>query len=202
MNGEKRASNLGPLLWNIFQNDLVQNIHEGRLAMYADDHQLHSAGEKIEDVETILTDEGTRTSEWYQQNLLKCNQDKFQAMNLGPRHKKKEMNLNIKDINIKSSPGIDLLGVAIDDELNFTKHINNVFTKGARKVGVLMRFRKLIPTEAKLRIFKAFILPQVTYCHIVWHHCRSTDERKLARLQERALRAIYTVTGLALMKHF
>ena len=99
-------------------------------------------------------------------SLLKCNQDKFQAMRLGPRHKKKEMNLNIKDINIKSSSGIDLLGVAIDDELNFTKHINNVCTKAARKVGVLMRFRNLIPTEAKLRIFKAFILPQVTYCHI------------------------------------
>ena len=54
-----------------------------------------------------------------------------------------------------------------------------------------MRFRNLIPTEAKLRIFKAFILPQFTYCHIVWHHCRSSDERKLERLQERALRAIY-----------
>ncbi|PFX12264.1 hypothetical protein AWC38_SpisGene23804 [Stylophora pistillata] len=110
-----------------------------RFAMYADDHQVYSAGEKIEDVETILNDEGTRTSEWYQQNLLKCNQDKSQAMSLGPRHKKKRMNLNIKDINIKSSSGIDLLGVAIDDDLNFTKHINNVCTKGARKVGVLMR---------------------------------------------------------------
>lgn len=54
-----------------------------------------------------------------------------------------------------------------------------------------MRFRNLMPTEAKLRIFKAFILPQVTYCHIVWHHCRSSDERKLERLQELALRAIY-----------
>ena len=38
-------------------------------------------------------------------------------MSLGPRHKKKEMNLNIKDINMKSSSGIDLWGVAIDDEL-------------------------------------------------------------------------------------
>ena len=79
------------------------------------------------------------------------------------------------------------MGVVIDDELNFTKHINNVCIKGAWKVGVLMRFRNLIPTEA----FKAFILPQVAYCHIVWHHCHSSDERKLERLQERALRAIY-----------
>ena len=98
--GCPQGSNLGPLLWNIFQNDLVQNIHAGRLAMYADDHQAYSAGEKIEDVETILNDEGTRTSEWYQQNLLKCNQDKFQAMSLGPKHKKKEMNLNIKDMGL------------------------------------------------------------------------------------------------------
>ncbi|PFX16582.1 RNA-directed DNA polymerase from mobile element jockey [Stylophora pistillata] len=189
--GCPQGSNLGPLLWNIFQNDLVQNIHTDRLAMYADDHQVYSAGQKTEDVETILNDEGTRTSEWYQQNLLKCNQDKFHALSLGPGHKKKRMNLNIKEINIKSSSGIDLLGVAIDDDLNFTKHINNVCTKGERKVGVLMRFRNLMPTEAKLRIFKAFILPQVTYRHIVLHHCRSSDERKLKRLQERAMRAIY-----------
>ena len=85
--GYPQGSNLGPLLWNIFQNDIVQNIHEGRLAMYADGNQVYSAGEKIEDVETILNNKGTRTSKWYQQNLLKCNQDKFQAMSLGPRHK-------------------------------------------------------------------------------------------------------------------
>lgn len=54
-----------------------------------------------------------------------------------------------------------------------------------------MRFRNLIPIAANLRIFKAFILPQVTCCHIVWHHCRSSDERKIERLQERASWAIY-----------
>ena len=140
-------------------------------------------------LERRLNDEGTRTFEWYQQNLLKCNQEKFQAMSLGPRHKKKEMNLNIKDINIKSSPGIDLLGVVINDELNFTKHINNICIKGTRKVGVItsMRFRNLIPTKAKLSFYftSGYILS------LVWHHCRSSDERKLERLQERALRAIY-----------
>ena len=64
--------------------------------MYADDHQVYSAGEKIEDVETILNDEGTRTSEWYQQNLLKCNQDKFQAMSVGPKTQEKGNKLKYK----------------------------------------------------------------------------------------------------------
>ena len=128
-----RGSNLGRLVWSIFQNDLVQNIHDGRLAMYADDHQVYSAGEMIEDAETILNNQGTRTSGWYQQNLLKCSQENFQAMSLALRHKKKEMNLSLKNIGTKSSSGIDLLGLTIDDELKFTKHINNVCTKGQRK---------------------------------------------------------------------
>ena len=38
---------------------------------------------------------------------------------------------------------------------------------------------------------KSAILPQLTYCHIVWNFCRSSDNRKLERIQERALRAIY-----------
>ena len=29
------------------------------------------------------------------------------------------------------------------------------------------------------------------YCHLVWHFCRCSDGRKLERLQERGLRAVY-----------
>jgi hypothetical protein len=70
-----------------------------------------------------------------------------------------------------------------------------ICSKGTRKVGELMRLRNLIPTLAKLRIYKAFILPQITYCHIVWHQCRSSDDRKVEQLQQWALRAIYYDTS-------
>ena len=54
-----------------------------------------------------------------------------------------------------------------------------------------MRFKNLLPTQAKLKIYKVFILPRITYCHMVWYHCLSSDERKLERVQERALKVIY-----------
>ena len=54
-----------------------------------------------------------------------------------------------------------------------------------------MRLRDVLPTGTKLQIFKAPILPCLTYCHLVWHFCRASDNRKLERVQERALRAIY-----------
>ena len=54
-----------------------------------------------------------------------------------------------------------------------------------------MRLRNLIPTEAKLHIYKAAILPHLTYCHLVWHFCRASDTRRLERVQERGLRAVF-----------
>ena len=54
-----------------------------------------------------------------------------------------------------------------------------------------MRLRNLLPTGTKLQLFKAAILPYLTYCHLLWHFCRASDSRKLERVQERALRAIY-----------
>ena len=64
-------------------------------------------------------------------------------------------------------------------------------TKASQKVGVLMRLPKLIPCNAKSLIYKSFILLHLTYGHLVWHFCRSSDRRKLERNQERALRAVY-----------
>ena len=54
-----------------------------------------------------------------------------------------------------------------------------------------MRLRNLIPTETKLQLYKAAILPYLTYCHLVWHLCRSSDARRLERIQKRALRAVF-----------
>ena len=33
--------------------------------------------------------------------------------------------------------------------------------------------------------------PNLTYCHIVWHFCKASDARKLERVQEWTLRAVY-----------
>ena len=61
----------------------------------------------------------------------------------------------------------------------------------SKKVGVLVRLRNMIPREAKLRLYKSAILPNLSYCHVVWHFCKASDARKLERVQERALRAVY-----------
>ena len=54
-----------------------------------------------------------------------------------------------------------------------------------------MRLRKLIPTKAKLHIYKSAVLPYFQYCSLVWHFRRATERRKLEKINERGLRAVF-----------
>ena len=58
-------------------------------------------------------------------------------------------------------------------------------------MGVIMRLRNLIPEKVKLQLYRTAILPHLTYCSIVWHFLKASDTRKLERIQDKALRAIY-----------
>ena len=61
---------------------------------------------------------------------------------------------------IMESDNLEVLGVTIDCGLNFNLNIGDVCKKANQRVGVIMRLRILLPTEAKLRLFKAAnILP-------------------------------------------
>ena len=80
-----------------------------------------------------------------------ANPDKFQSLNINPwkldKDKRHKM-LNINDLDIANMELIKLLGVHIDDNLNFTEHVSKLCTKASQKVGVLSRLGNLIPCKA------------------------------------------------------
>jgi hypothetical protein len=60
-------------------------------------------------------------------------------------------------IKIESSDCIRLFGVDINNKLKFNEHVSNICTKASQLVGVLMRMKNMIPTRAKLQLYKAAI---------------------------------------------
>ena len=189
--GCPQGSSFGPLLWNLFQNDLTFEI-PSKIGMYADDHQFYEINKDINTIQTKLQDTAQRATNWYDTNFLKGNFDKYGSMILkGGRLIDEQLELNVNGTAIKSYNSIKLLGVNIDDNLNFSDHISYICKKSSQRVGVINRLRKLIPAKAKLQLFKAAILPYLTYCSIVWNCCKASDSRKLEGGKKRALRAVY-----------
>ena len=89
--GCPQGSSFGPLLWNVFQNDLHYIVKNCTLFMYADDHQLSHAAESIKEVEQVLNEDGNKVSQWYHKNLLKGNFSKYQTISYGSKQKNKEL---------------------------------------------------------------------------------------------------------------
>ena len=125
--GCPQGSAFGPLLWNLFQNDLSSHVTDGYLNMYADDHQVYVKGQDHEETGHSLKNLGEQALSWYSKNFLLANPEKFQSMNIIPRKldkEKSDITLNIHDLNIVKAKQIKLLGVTIDDDLNFTEPIS------------------------------------------------------------------------------
>ena len=186
--GCPQGSALGPLLWNVFQNDLSYCL-TANLSMYADDHQIYHAGADQAAVTSQLKDSANLATTWYDSNLLAGNLKKYQVLNLG--FTQNDSNICVNDVVIETKDNIILLGVVFDSKLNFSEHIISICKKASQRIGVLMRLRNLIPMKSKLILFKSAILPFLTYCHLVWHFCKASDTRKLERLQKRGLRAVF-----------
>ena len=108
----------------------------------------------------------SKASELYASNLLKENLSKFQTMTFKNNRTESNIPLHLQGNIIESSECRKLLGVTIDEQLNFNTHINEICKKKSQKVGVMLRLKKLIPTDAKLTLYKSAISPFLTYCYL------------------------------------
>ena len=82
----KLISILGHLIFNIFINDIFHVIKQGNLYNYEDDNTLSFIHMSLNIFKEILQGESILLIQWFTQNLMKANPDKFQAICIGQKH--------------------------------------------------------------------------------------------------------------------
>lgn len=95
-----------------------------------------------------MVDNGERMTKWSQDNLLKVNCDKYQAMVLGNPKGERNVDLDIGGEKVQQSQSIKILGVNLDENLNFRDHLRSVCKKVGVMIGILSRLKNLIPVNA------------------------------------------------------
>ena len=103
-----------------------------------------------------------------------------------------QQSLRLADnICISSEHVVKVLGVQIDDKLTFRDHISSICKKAARQLNAMARIAKYLDLDARKMVYNSFILSNFNYCPIVWHFCGKSSNKKLEKIQERALRILH-----------
>ena len=95
------------------------------------------------------------------------------------------------NITIMSEEKVKLLGIHIDNRLNFDYHISQLCKKAGKKLHALTRVFKYIDISQRKSIANAFIVSQLTYCPLIWMFHSRAMEHRTNRIHERTLRLIY-----------
>ena len=165
--GVPQGSILGLLLFDIFINDLFLNVTKSEICSFADDNKLYSFDKTLDTIFSNLKYDLENVLSWFQANSLKANPSKFQFMILGDKQNTPFV-LNINGKKINNSREIELLGIVIDNQLKFKKHIENLCKKASFKLHALRRIRKFLTVEKARILANAFINSQFNYTRFLY----------------------------------
>ena len=90
-----------------------------------------------------------------------------------------------------NSDEAELLGLTIDKELNFSKHIDKLCCNAQYKLHTLIWIRKYLSLENAKMLGSAFSDSQFNYAPLIWMFCRKGLYLKMQKIHHKTLKVIY-----------
>ena len=192
--GVPQGSILGPLLFLIYINDLPDGL-SSNAKLFADDTSLFSVVHDINTSTIELNSDLKKINDWAFQWKMTFNPDRSkQAQEIIFSRKLKKAthppllfnNNNVSQVNFQTH-----LGVILDVKLTFEEHLQNVFNKTNKKIGLLKKLSNLLSRKALVTIYKAFIRPHLDYGDVLYDQAfNNSFHAKMESIQYNACLAI------------
>ena len=128
-----------------------------------------------------LNNESKVAIKWLKDNQMIANPSKFQAIFLNKSKEHIDTNIEIDGNIIDSSNLVTLLGLEIDDKLNFDSHISNLCTKAGGQLNCLYRYKKYLSSSAKKLALNSYIYSNFSYCPIAWELSSAKSKNRIEK---------------------
>ena len=194
--GVPQGSILGPLLFLIYINDLLDGL-QCNPKLFADDTSLFSMVYNITEATNNLNNDLAKITKWAHQWKMSFNPDIskkaheviFSWKNLLTFHPP----LTFNNIPVAQTNCQKHLGMQLDKKLNFDEHLSKVESKVNKTISIICKLQNVVPSPALLTIFRSFVRPHLDYGDIIYD--KAYNESFHAKLESLQYNASLAITG-------
>ena len=117
-------------------SDILQTEEASTVKEYTHTH-THVGSKYLTDILEILQKEYETAINWFKTNNMIVNPDKFQSMIISSNKNLSKSVSNINGVELTMESSVKLLGIEIDNKLNFEKHISNICQKASNQLNAI-----------------------------------------------------------------
>jgi hypothetical protein len=193
--GIPQGSILGPLLFNLYINEISNICSNCDIESYVDDSKL-SLSFAIKDLSESmgkLDADLKSVAAWYCSNNLQINPDKIKFLLFGSRQALAKVDvppIQFLGKELTPVPFAKDLGITLDSCLTFNEHTTNLTSKLMGSLCQISRVKHLFDKSTLIMIINSLIFGKLYYCSCVWAGTYKQNIDKLLLVQNFAARII------------
>jgi hypothetical protein len=184
--GVPQGSILGPLLFLVFINDVVDNI-ESDINLFADDTSLMNVIEQLQDSYDTTNEDLIKLAAWANQWLVTYNATKTVSLHITMRNEltiHPALFLNGTQVNEVESHCH--LGVDIENTFTWQSHIKRIASKGNKCVGLMRRASRDLPRSCLEKLYLTMVRPILEYGGVLFDNSPDLHLKPLDKVQREA----------------
>jgi hypothetical protein len=190
ISGVPQGTVLGPLLFLLYINDLPKSAPHSDTRLFADDSLVYRTISTATDA-TVLQDDISNLERWEQEWQMEFNPHKCSVIRIVPQSKKCiPTSYTLHGVTLSIADSSKYLGVDLNKDLSWDKHITTVVGKANKTQGFLRRNFSACTKTVKRETYTTMVRPSVEYAASIWDPTSVKNITLIEKVQRRGARFV------------